>query len=418
MGQFKNIEWLTQNLNRNYPLKENASRVAGVSRILPTDFIADILLTGTEEDQRYFISEITLVNSSTIEIVISDFLSNPIVRFDVPSLSNKFASFSPANKFDPEVGGRLVIGNTDEMVVLLDSFPMSFSGAATELEPSTLGITDKDIRVTSAAPLGLTPVLRGDVKFEGEDGIEITQDQIENKIIIGFEDPTIPSDCECPPNFPDIKRINGVDADCLGNFTICGEGVITVEQRPDGICISSIIDANQICDIIGGGQPGPPGPPGVGLPGPPGPAGPPVDIECDSECASANFAVGDCVSDDIPVVVCSPIFSPPVPGVFAGPTLFCDPPDPFAIPPKPQEIDLVSPVVLLGELLAGSKTIKDIIGFQKYIVNVLSGVDFPIITINCEEDEYTDIFDECTADDLQLLYCPNDLPYLLVVVAF
>ena len=378
MGQYRNVEWLTQNLNRNYPLKETSSRVASVFRKLPNEFIADILLTGTAENTRYFISEITLVAATTIEIVISDFFSNPVVQFDIPVNSAKFAQYFPSQKFNVEVGGRIVIGEVKEMIILLDSFPLSFAGSATELEPSTLGTTDKDIRVTSASSLGITPVLRGDIKFEGEDGIEVTQNQAENKIIIGFEDPAVPANCDCPPNFPDIKRINGVDPDCSGNFSICGEGVITVSQKPSGICISSIIDPNEICAIIGAsGIPGPPGPPGVGLPGPPGPAGPTIDIECDSECASANFAVDDCIGDDIPIVVCSEIFSPPIPGVFVGPTLFCDPPDPFSFPPKPQEIDLVSPVILFGELLQASKIIKCLLEFKYNIKNYLDGVNPP-----------------------------------------
>jgi hypothetical protein len=364
MSQIRNIEWLTQNLNRKYPIKEDASLIASLNRLFPNEFLADIVLNGTEEGQRYFISEISITGGDTVELFVSDFFSNPVLRFDIPTNAVKFSQYTPAQKFDEELGGTLVVGDISSMLTLLATFPMSFSGGATELEPSTLSISDKDLRVTSNARIGSGTVLRGDVKFEGEDGIEITQNEAENKIIIGFEDPVVPSSCACPPNFPDIKQVNGVTPDCDGNFSICGEGIITVEQRDNGICINSIIDPNQICDVVaGGGIPGPPGPPGVGLPGPPGPPGPPLAIQCADECIE-SAPLGVCAADQAQILVCN--------SAHGGIELDCDAGDPFSITHR-------HPFIELGILLQQSKTIKNIIKFQEGIQNYLKDCVPPAI---------------------------------------
>jgi hypothetical protein len=366
MGQIRNVEWLTQNLTRNYPLKEGATRSASVARILPNDFIADMALSGTTEGTQYFISEITLIPTLRIEIIVSDFFSNPVVRFDIPVNAAKFSQYEPAEKFDPEVSGRLVIGNIADTLLLLDSFPMAFAGGASELEPSIFNLSDKDIRVTSNASAGSTPALTGDVTFEGEDGIQVTQDQAENKIVIGFEDPVVSSLCDCPPNFPNIKRVNGVDADCDGNFNICAEGIITIDQRPDGICISSILDPNQICDAVaGGGAPGPPGPPGVGLPGPPGPPGPPLDIDCASECIESAVS-GACAGDQAQILLCN--------SAHGSPSLDCTPGNPFSIVHR-------HPFVEFGLLLGQSKIIKCLVDFKDNIKNYLKDCIPPDIVI-------------------------------------
>jgi hypothetical protein len=398
MGQIRNVEWLTENLNRKYPFKESATLAASLARKVPNEFIADLVITGVAEDQSYFVSEITKTGTA-IELVISDFTASPVLQFDIPLTSVRFSRHLPSVRFNEELGGKLILGDLTNILVLLDSFPMSLSGLSGQLEPSVLIPTDKDKRVTSNAQTGNTSLLRGDVKFRGEDGIEVTQDVVENEIIIGFEDPIVPSDCECPPNFPDIKRINGINADCDGNFNICGEGIITVEQRPDGICIDSIIDPQKICDIVGGGAgpPGPPGPPGVGIPGPPGPPGPPLDIDCDSECIESAIG-GICQGDFAQIVICNAL------GPTPGPTLECDDGDPLAFPtPEPATIELKSPYVLFGQLLLQSEIIKSLVNLKEGIGDIIGGVAAPFINILCDTGALTD----CSADNVRLMRCPQ-----------
>ena len=354
MAKINNVEWLNENSNRNYPLKEGASRI-GDSITLPRDFLVDAQITGGTLGEYYYVSEVN-TNNGIITVLINDFMGNQALSFEIDSSTHlKNKRYTPETRFQPEMNGKIVVGEVQEVLDTLGHVGgSSFSGVATQMEETVVTTTDSDVRVTSNSADGNATLLRGDVGFRGESGILITQDESTNDIVVGFEDPTVPSDCECPPNFPDIKALNGQPPDCSGNFNICGEGVITIKTEGNTICVGSIIDPNQICAIAlggggggGGGTPGPPGPPGPG-----GPAGPPgtcdCDIKLDSECIE-RF-VEFCTADFVNIQICGAPNVPNSTEYFIQPNPILDP-HCFV-----QQV----PFVTFGELLLNSQIIKDL----------------------------------------------------------
>ena len=353
MARINNVEWLNNNSNRNYPIREDASRV-GDSITLPQDFIVDAKITGGTPGDYYYIGEVN-TNNGVITIFINDSGGNQALSFDISEATHvKYRTYTPVTRFQEEVNGKLVVDEIQEVLSTLGHVGgSSFSGFATRLEESVVVISDISQRVTSNKADGEVTKLRGDVGFRGEDGIEITQDSINNDIVISYVDPVVAVDCECPPNFPDIKTLNGQPPDCSGNFTVCGEGVITVKTQGNNICIGSIINPNQICAVVagvggGGGSPGPPGPPGPG-----GPAGPPggvstCDIDLDSVCEERH--VEFCTADSVGIQICG---APNVP--FSEE--YFDIPNPILLPNSwLQHV----PFVTFGELLLNSQIVKNL----------------------------------------------------------
>lgn len=273
----QNPEWLNQNSTRNYPIKEDQSR-GPVGFEIPNNFIVDMQLVGVERNLNYFISEVAVVGT-TINLLVADTLGTTVITFLIDSPTHvKYKTYTASGL--GEIFGKLVIDNVGSLLALIPSGSgVTFAEAETTLEISALVPTDKDFRVTSLGKLGDGITYTGDVKLEQGDGILIDNNVPENALVISLapEPDPIPSACECPPNFPSVKTINGIPPDCNGNFCIDAGGINVLDTDGSCLVIDSLLDPVEICDL-GVGIPGAPGDPGA--PGPPGPPGEDAVCKC------------------------------------------------------------------------------------------------------------------------------------------
>lgn len=235
----KNIEWLNSNSQRNYPLKENVSRIDNTGNFtIPNELFLDaVFVTNINND--FFVKKIMFFDS-IIVINIHDkndeFVSTTSVNVSTHTENDSY--IIQGQGVYSNLQGKFVLGNlVNVSAMALGSYEFTIETAKLEdtvVIPSIRGvdsITNEDVSLV------------GDVEIKEGFNVRIRVDEAENCIFIDAIDgeglgPFCPCEEDTFVGDP-IFTINGIPPDGSNNFNIRGIDCIEVQGVQGGIEIEN-----------------------------------------------------------------------------------------------------------------------------------------------------------------------------------
>jgi len=226
MLQVNNLDFLNLNSLRNYPIKENCSRLdTSTVLTIPNDLIVDIQLAASSAvDLRCYIASLTNLTTSII-ITVADHDDLVIGTFSITkSTATKYGEYL----LDPTAdyigaAGRLVIGD----LTGINKQPIgiySFAFANTELETRTIIPSVKGInRMLFVNADGKSFSQTANVKIVARTNVRFSYDEAHGVIILDAGE-NIGLNTKCEEVAPCIQTINSVPPDFAGNFTLDADG--------------------------------------------------------------------------------------------------------------------------------------------------------------------------------------------------
>lgn len=235
-----NLDFLNLNTLRNYPIKDDLSRVSldGVFTI-PNDLIADLSVSSPGNSTlRLYISK--LINASThVYIEVSIYNADVIGSFNIPAgTASETDIYLVASATRPGSQGILTVGSMDT-ISLLPSGEYAFDITATELlmrvyTPSTTGVNFVSFQDSNSN----TTTLTGDVVIQGESNLQFRIPTGSQTVFIDAgENLGLNKSCDAP-GVP-IKSINGVPPDSVGNFNLIPSDCISIDTAEYGLVLSN-----------------------------------------------------------------------------------------------------------------------------------------------------------------------------------
>lgn len=280
------LEFLNQNMHRNYPLQDTQIVVSEDGVYLPSSFLVDLKMSipcalsdTTIDTSKFFVSAVTRYSTS-LQVIISYMpesgepfacaCSMAIVETtgDYPAMVTLTpAAGIPENtdeeNWDPlrNLTGELWIGSTRELENL-GSLSFTYDHAAinstlitkvvhvSEIVSSVTIVDDSDTVIGTVS---------GEVKLHAGDGIDFELDPMTNTLTIKVDETWLSEqiqDIMTTEIGTPLKSINGVEPDLDGNININGLDCTEVQNVAYGISISNSCsrpccgeDSNDIADI-------------------------------------------------------------------------------------------------------------------------------------------------------------------------
>lgn len=243
-----NIEWLNLNANRNYPIKEDASRLDLTgSYELPVDFIVDaVFVININNSRRFFIKKLSIY-SDVVNAQIYDETDKLCFTFTVIKTGFTTNQLVPIQGFndDATAEGKIVIGSLD---TILDGPQgiFEFDIFGTEFEPTTVIPNIRGVFTLSKYDaLATFPLLQNHVKLEEGNNIQLTVIPETNTIRIdAIEGAGLGAVCDCEEDDPvasaqPVAFINGIGGDSDFNFNLRGIGCISITPIENGLKIEN-----------------------------------------------------------------------------------------------------------------------------------------------------------------------------------
>lgn len=235
----KNMEWLNSNSQRNYPIKENATRQSVDGNfVLPNQFVLDaVFVTNTQNE--FHIQKVNVFDD-IINIVIRD--DNGVLvttlSIDVPTHTENDFYVIVGQGIYQHLQGKIVLGNLQRISdTVLGSFEFSFE--ATKFEDT---VVIPSIRGVDSIIVGEVALV-DDVILESGFNFRIRTDIPSNTIFFDAIDGAgLGPFCECEDDRvigEPITSINGIPADADGNFNIQGIDCIEVNGVNAGFVINN-----------------------------------------------------------------------------------------------------------------------------------------------------------------------------------
>lgn len=231
------LDFLNQNSLRNYPIKDDLSRVSddGIFTI-PTTLIVDICLCAPDHDTlSLYISKIN-VSSSNLSIEVS---ANGIGIFGVFQTSlplsgyNNDLTLTPSTLF-PLAAGAITIGSTDDLADL-PSGNFSFSYGSTALLMRVYGPSSPGLSWLSFTDSkGNNATLTGYVQLNGHSNIQFRDS---SNVIYLDAGENLGLNKVCITSQTPITSINGVPPDATGNFTLIPEQCVSLTPAQNGLFV-------------------------------------------------------------------------------------------------------------------------------------------------------------------------------------
>jgi hypothetical protein len=243
-----NRDWLNENETRNYPIKENLTRISIAGYEIPNDFIVDLRLSGTLShfevsptvfnNVDYFIKEIERIGSTSIVIRIREIYRetyvpgnpatfNDIGEFFIPFGSSRDQSYVFIPASFTQIRGEIVIRKSIDDSISVGI--QEFTPDETTLEARTLIPSPGIPRVTALVKDGDAFRAVGDVIIGEKEGLEVTPVESANGLRLDFvaqKDCASLQDDECLDAeevtcpMPAIMTINQAESDRNFNFKV------------------------------------------------------------------------------------------------------------------------------------------------------------------------------------------------------
>ena len=256
-----NQDWLNYNKTRKYPFKTGVTSGTGVTKI-PNDFIVDAVFAEVPRGDRVYLSDVTRVGQKiTLVFKTDDSLESISIEIDGNNHTN-FDTYSATGGTDGRMFAAIAIADISTMLTMQLDGGASYGLGEAEVELRCLQFGSDDAKVTALSTEDDGILLRGNIELRTGPGLKLTTNETDNAIKIDFDSlADVTEDCECPPNYPFVRTINGLPPDCNGNFCFNADGFNVVENDGNCLTMNTTFEPNQIC-IIESGVPGPLGPQG------------------------------------------------------------------------------------------------------------------------------------------------------------
>ena len=233
-----NLDFLNLNSLRNYPIKDDLSRVSNDGLLtIPNTLIVDLVLSSPSNDLlTLYISRVSY-NSSNLLIEIS---ANTIGVFgtfqtSLPLVDDNIDIVMTAGSLFPLATGIITIGSTDDLANLpVGDFEFGLTNTALLMRvygPGSQGINYLSFTDTK----GNNSVLTGYIQLIGNSNIQFRGTGGSIYIDAG-ENLGLNKDC-ASANVP-ITSINGIPADASGNFTLIPQACVGIDIAQAGLVIS------------------------------------------------------------------------------------------------------------------------------------------------------------------------------------
>lgn len=253
----RTLEWLNNNSQRAYPLKEDTSRLDSITQSyrLVDDFIVDLIFViGVNKDKRFFLRYLSVIGTiATGQIYDED--GNPAATFTVDTdLHARYQHYvlAGAGKYTGS-RGKIVIGEVQNLLSSPNGL-FEFGLADTEFEPTTILPDIRGVSSISKQPEAVGdefPQLVDHVLIGAGFNTRVRLDQATNSIRVdAIEGEGLGPICDCPTDQvlgPCISTINGIGPDPSFNFNIRGVGCIEITPIESGISIANTCVTN-CCD--------------------------------------------------------------------------------------------------------------------------------------------------------------------------
>jgi hypothetical protein len=255
MSGITGIEWLNQNANRAYPIKEDMSRSPLDSVVLPDYVLVDFVLTvaaGTA-DVRAYLSKVAYVSGLlTLGFADASDVTIGLVTIDIPShTKNQGYTFAGVGEAYEDAIGRVVVG---DLATLADDLPeglYTFTLGTAELESRTIRPSLRGVRSLQISNLdSVSEYLYGHIKLVAGSNVQLAYSATDNAITVSAVGGAnlLNAACPCTTTAAQtnvIRTINGIP---IEDVTITGDDqCITVTTDGDKIVISDKCSA-PCCD--------------------------------------------------------------------------------------------------------------------------------------------------------------------------
>lgn len=258
------LEFLNQNMHRNYPIDDNCIVVAEDGTYLPSSFLTDCRIdlrcepgvNSGIDTSRFFVSAVNHYSGS-VQVIISYQPENEEPFPCACSSAIVFGTQSARVELTPAAGipegsqwdcmrgltGGLWIGMTDGLENM-GSLAFAYNNAAINQVCiiKNLIVTQIISGITVIDVEGNTHSLLGDVVLQSGFGIKFTYDSTTNKVTMAVDQAQLASEVSnilASTGSNPIRTINAQKPNSAGNFTIAGLDCTTIGGAQNGITISN-----------------------------------------------------------------------------------------------------------------------------------------------------------------------------------
>lgn len=241
------LDFLNQNSYRNYPIKDNLSKLStdGIFTI-PDDFLVDLVLCASSDvTKRFYISRISNYGSSIV-VDVSDNSNVYVGSFTVATSSHTQNKdyFLVVGSAYTQANGKLTVGGVATMITLPAGI-FTFAITATEFLPRTCIPSTRGInRIIFSDNLGNVYSVTGDVNLVARSNMRLTFDEGDNSIVFDAGN-GLGLNSQCDPEQLPIRTINGISPDVDGNFTLDGTDCAEFTVITNGLLLQDV--CSQTC---------------------------------------------------------------------------------------------------------------------------------------------------------------------------
>lgn len=246
VGGVIHTDWLNENRNRRYPFLDSAAMRDETNTLeVPNNLIVDLSFpapasAGLDFAGFYLKQLLLFPGGLTIILGYGNADAAVVTVAAADHVENRSYSLTGVGEFADCVG-RVIIGQLDE--VLQYGGMYTFSAAQTPLLPTVLRPALRGVRALRlvSAQNNYSEPIRGEIHFYAGDNValELLTEPEQRVRISAVANPDYTEDCECPElvTGEPILTINNIGPDNQGNFSILGEGCLTVQSGTAAITL-------------------------------------------------------------------------------------------------------------------------------------------------------------------------------------
>lgn len=242
--------WLNENQNRRYPFLDSATMEdqTGTLRV-PDELIVDLVFPVHAVDYdltKFYLQRLTVFAGGIVLEIGYEGVSDPIaVRSVTEAEHAENAGYYLDGRGDFEdSAGRIAIGRIEQIRKFGGSY--TFDPSATRLLPTVLRPSLKGVRAMRvvSATNEESEYLQGDIELIAGSNIElevITAPGGDKQLrISAVNNPGYEQPCDCPDTSRGrcIETINEIPPDANGNFTLEGDGCLSITAFGNGVAFN------------------------------------------------------------------------------------------------------------------------------------------------------------------------------------
>lgn len=260
MPTIENLDFLNANTLRNFPIREDASRVDLTGAFeLPDNFLVDLIVSVTSDPStRVYVSRVINMPDE-IEVELSIYATSTVIGvFNIPVQGHtRYTTYymTPSLSYSSATG-KLVVAEVTNMLALPYGV-FVFDKDATELETRTIipGLATISRFVFKNAD-GTSVSVTGDVTLLAQTNTKFRQINSTTVAIDAGDGLGLNSPCE--DDRPCLKTINNIAPDANGNFTLTASDCAKFSALSSGTlkglnladsCCKPCLSCNEIGDL-------------------------------------------------------------------------------------------------------------------------------------------------------------------------